>query len=179
MNGVATTSAHDQPDPRWSNFKGPVVGTGDHLYRRPITHEDLAEVIARLDGIAPGAPPAIAEMLRVARALIVQSWWCYDFLTVSVVWSLMAVEAALRERLVKPEEPSPTFKPLVRLAKLGGLLGEEDGKTLEAGAKLRDGLVHARGQVALTLGIAVPLVKISHELINRLYDADPERPERR
>jgi hypothetical protein len=44
-------------------------------------------------------PNAVAAMLRVTRELFVHSYFVYEFSVVAVTWSLLALEAALRDCL--------------------------------------------------------------------------------
>ncbi|MFE2159960.1 hypothetical protein ACFW9M_19355 [Streptomyces lydicus] len=45
-----------------------------------------------------GAPEAAATVLRTARELLRQSYYCYEFSTIAVMHSLIAVEIVLRDR---------------------------------------------------------------------------------
>ncbi len=57
-------------------------------------------------------PEGVARLLRTSRDLYVASFYAYEFLTVGVLWSLLAVEAALRLRLGRGK--SARFEALVR-----------------------------------------------------------------
>ncbi|MER6119783.1 hypothetical protein [Streptomyces sp. NPDC001743] len=46
-----------------------------------------------------GAPAAAATVLRTARELLRQSYYCYEFSTVAVMHSPIAVEIVLRDRI--------------------------------------------------------------------------------
>lgn len=46
-----------------------------------------------------GVPEAAATVLRTARELLRQSNYCYEFSTVAVMRSLIAVEIVLRDRI--------------------------------------------------------------------------------
>ncbi len=94
---------YTRPDPRWRHFIAEIDPQGDPRF---VSQADL-EGLAQGWSCSPTVEPAVAEMLAVARALFVQSWFRYEFQVVAVVWSLMGVEAALRGRLarVHPNEP--------------------------------------------------------------------------
>ncbi|MFJ9968871.1 hypothetical protein [Streptomyces avermitilis] len=55
---------------------------------------DLVEGLVVPDGV----PEAAATVLRTARELLRQSYYCYEFSTVAVMHSLIAVEIVLRDR---------------------------------------------------------------------------------
>ncbi|WP_260848452.1 hypothetical protein [Streptomyces sp. SLBN-118] len=57
-----------------------------------------------------GVPEAAATVLCTARELLRQSYYCYEFSTVAVMHSLIAVEIVLRDRI-----PGAGKKPRQRL----------------------------------------------------------------
>jgi hypothetical protein len=63
-------------------------------------------------------PEAAATVLRTARELLRQSCYCYEFSTVAVMHSLIAVEIVLRDRI-----PDAGKKPLHQLIKQGAAAG--------------------------------------------------------
>ncbi|MFJ3818135.1 hypothetical protein [Streptomyces sp. NPDC090056] len=69
---------------------------------------DLVEDLVVPDGVAEAA----ATVLRTARELLRQSYYCYEFSTVAVMHSLIAVEIVLRDRI-----PDAGTKPLFQLIK--------------------------------------------------------------
>jgi len=86
---------------------------------------------------------------------------------VSVAWSLLAVEAALRDRL-SADDKSP-LKALLTLAGKDLLPSPEDIDRLEAGRVLRNRLTHARNQQAWPVGTAAPVVAASHHAVTLIY----------
>ncbi len=86
-----------------------------------------------------------------------------ELLVVSVAWSLLAVEAALRDRL-GADDKSP-LKALLTLAGKHLLLSREDIDRLEAGRVLRNRLTHPRNQQAWSVGMAAPVVAASHHAV--------------
>jgi hypothetical protein len=131
-----------------------------------MTQADLAG-LARAWTSAPEVESGVAEMLTVARALFVQSWWRYEFQTVAVLWSLMAVEAALRTRFPS-QSTRTTLAQLLERARDSGALNDEEFVVLGAGRKLRNSLVHAVEQTTLGPGGTAPMLATAHLLINRL-----------
>ncbi|MFC8596692.1 hypothetical protein [Streptomyces atroolivaceus] len=71
---------------------------------------DLVEDLVVPDGV----PEAAATVLRTARELLHQSYYCYEFSTVAVMHSLIAVEIVLRHRI-----PDAGTKRLFQLIKQG------------------------------------------------------------
>lgn len=57
----------------------------------------------------------MADLLETSRDVYVASFYAHEFLTVTVLWSLLAAEAALRLRLDSSEKD--TFKTLVTAAR--------------------------------------------------------------
>jgi hypothetical protein len=155
------------PDPRWQNFIG---GLDDHGRPKPMTYEALLAVTAEWP-VSQQAPEGIVELLATARAAFALAWFHYELLVVSASWSLLAVEAALRDRLDVDEKPP--LKALVARATKAGLLDDATADRLDAGRQLRNGLAHARAQQAWTVGMAGPVVRTSHEVVRLLYPDSP------
>ncbi|MGA5097629.1 hypothetical protein ACPCAC_09715 [Streptomyces lavendulocolor] len=68
--------------------------------------DDLAWDLVVPDGV----PESAATVLRTARELLRQSYYCYEFSTVAVMHSLIEVEIVLRDRI-----PDAGKKPLHQL----------------------------------------------------------------
>jgi hypothetical protein len=107
----------------------------------------------------------------MARDMFVHAAFLYDLFAVSSVWSLFAVEAALRDRLGVEK----TFGRLVGLAASMGLLGEADLNQLRAGADLRNRIIHRSPAVVMTPGMAEMLISTSHRVVVRLYADDQDQ----
>ncbi|MFF7183332.1 hypothetical protein [Streptomyces sp. NPDC008121] len=74
----------------------PVPDERAHYFVRQYADmHDLVEDLVVPDGI----PEAPATVLRMARELLRQSYYCYEFSTVAVMHSLIAVEIVLRDRI--------------------------------------------------------------------------------
>ena len=119
-------------------------------------------------------PPGVADLLRTARALFALAWFHYESFVVAGMWSLLAVEAALRIRLAGEEAEPPKGRepPLVQLvhrAQREGLITDEWADRLDAARRMRNGLAHAQEQEAWTIGMAAPILAAAHEVIAVLY----------
>ena len=112
-------------------------------------------------------PRGVADLLSTARATFTLAWFHYELLVVAASWSLLAVEAALRDRL--DVGTAPTFKRLLTLAIRDGLLTTEDSEHLDTGRQLRNTLAHAQSQQAWTVGMAAPVVGASHHAVRTIY----------
>lgn len=60
--------------------------------------------------VPDGVPEAAATVLRTARELLRQSYYCYEFSTVAVMHSLIAVEIVLRDRIPGAEAAAPAHQ---------------------------------------------------------------------
>ncbi|WP_255306580.1 hypothetical protein [Streptomyces sp. Wb2n-11] len=70
------------------------------------------------DLVVPDGVPEAAAVLRTARELLRQSYYCYEFSTVAVMHSLIAVEVMLRDRI-----PGSGSKPLQKFIRQGADAG--------------------------------------------------------
>lgn len=115
----------------------------------------------------PTTPPGIAEILQTSRRLFVQGYYVYEFVTVAVAWSLLAVETALRARLQASE--SVTFNAMLKRAESQKILTPEMADRLDAGRQIRNSFSHPTGQIVWTLGMATGALKTSHEAVAGLF----------
>jgi hypothetical protein len=143
-----------EPDERWQMLAGDRAA--------------LAELAAgwTTDEHVPGK---IASMLQVSRALFVNSYFVYEFGAVAVVWSVFALEAALRGCLGSDAADRDGLTALIRKAEKRGWFTAAQAEALEAGAKLRNRLVHAEGQKAFSPGIVAELLAVAHQAVADLY----------
>ncbi|MEE1751247.1 hypothetical protein [Streptomyces sp. SP18CS02] len=94
------------------------------------SYADLHDVV-EVRVVPVGVPEAAATVLRTARELLRQSYYCYGFSNVAVMHSLIAVEIVLRDRI-----PDVGTKPLHQLIKQGadvGILTERQAEYLDYG----------------------------------------------
>ncbi|WP_331756402.1 hypothetical protein [Streptomyces sp. NBC_01568] len=124
---------------------------------------DLVEDLVVPDGV----PEAAATVLRTVRELLRQSYYCYEFSTVAVMHSLIAVEIVLRDRI-----PGAGKKPLHQLIKQGadtGILTARQAEYLDDGRKIRNGMAHGKTtHAAMPPAMAVPMVTTSFTIVSEL-----------
>lgn len=115
-------------------------------------------------------PAAAATVLRTARELLRHSYFCYEFSTVAVLHSLIAVEMVLREKV--PGAGTKPLKQLIRMGAGSGLLTAEQASMLDTGREIRNRMAHGRTtHAAMTLAMAIPMVKTSLTIVTELCAA--------
>lgn len=145
-----------EPDERWQSMVG-----------------DRA-ALAELAGSWPSderVRPAVGEMLRVSRQLFVHSYFVHEFAVVAVVWSVFALEAALRDCLGGEAGERDGLARLVGKAERRNWLSSAQAEAIRAGAELRNRLVHTEGQKAFTVGMTAELLAASHQAVSDIYRA--------
>lgn len=128
---------------------------------------DLLRATSERWPVSEAVPESVADLLRVSRELFVHAPFSYDFFTVSVAWSLLALEAALRHRLQATVRGG--LKDLIDRAERDGLVSSDDAERLHAGRQIRNRLSHPRAQVAVTPGLAEVFLETTHRAAVRLY----------
>lgn len=144
------------PDDRWQNL---MVGT----------KADLENVVSEFV-VHAAMPDGVGRMLLTSRNLFVHSYFMHEFAFVGAVWSVFAIEAALKDVLKVADDDRATLTALTRQARDREWLTTEEAERLRYGAMLRNALVHARSQGTFTGGIAVSVIAASHELTFVLYE---------
>jgi hypothetical protein len=86
-------------------------------------------------------------------------------MVVAGMWSLLAVEAALRVRLDSEQQ----LVKLIGRAQLEGLITDKSATQLQAARHFRNDLAHARQQDVWTVGMAAPVLATAHEVVAVLY----------
>jgi hypothetical protein len=144
-----------EPDERWQLMLG--------------THADL---VAHAAGwpTHPEVNAQIAEMLKTCRALFTHSYFVYEFGPVAVVWSVLAVEAALRDRLGEAATRDDGLKRLIGKAEARGWFSPDQAEALRAGAELRNRFTHARTYGVFTPAMVAGALETAHRAIVRVYD---------
>jgi hypothetical protein len=94
------------------------------------------------------------------------SYFAYEFLTIGVLVSLQAVEAALRHEL---KEDGSLARLIQRAAKLE-IITSDEAERLDAGRRLRNDFSHPSGGTVWTYGMTAPLIESSHALVAKLFD---------
>jgi len=154
-------------DPRTVNM---VRGFGPNHEPLPITREALVDVTKEWP-LSEHTPEAVAEQLRVSRDLFVHCLLVWEFGTVGVAWSLMAVESCLRWALDAGEDNNVGLGGLVKRAQSQGLLSEGLTEALGAGVRLRNGFSHPRMQPVWSLGMTAPALRTSHLAVYEFSEA--------
>ncbi len=118
-------------------------------------------------GDGPGGQASPHERLaQVQRELLRQSCYWYEFFTVAVVHSLIAVEIVLRDRI-----PGAGKKPLHQTIKQGAetrVLTARQAEYLDHGRRIRNGTAHGQTtHAAMPRAMAVPMVALrrTHRMI--------------
>jgi hypothetical protein len=117
----------------------PVPDERAHLFVD--SYADMHDLVEDLV-VPTGVPEAAATVLRTARELLRQSYYCYEFSTVAVMHSLIAVEIVLRDRI-----PGADKKPLQKLIEQGadaGILTARQAEYLDYGRQIRNGMAHGK-----------------------------------
>lgn len=145
-----------EPDERWQLMLG--------------THADL---VAHAAGwpTHPEVSAQVAEMLKTCRALFAHSYFVYEFGPVAVVWSALALEAALRDRLGEDATQKDGLMSLIGKAEARGWFEHHQAEALRAGAELRNRFTHARTYGAFTPAMVAGALETMHEAVAQLYAA--------
>jgi hypothetical protein len=151
-----------EPDARMSLFIGGFDANGQPLPMSPGRLRSTAGTWA----LSTATPPGIADLLKTSRALFVQSYFAYEFLTVGVLVSLQAVETSLRVRL---EQPRERFHRLIDRGASESLYDDATRERLHAGRELRNLFSHPDEQVVWTYGMTAPLIAGSHDIVAALF----------
>ena len=86
-----------------------------------------------------------------------------------MVWSVLAVEAALRDRLAGDAAERDGLKKLLGKAHGRGLLGIDQVEVLDAGAQLRNRLVHGQTYGGFTPAQVAAALEAAHAVVAHLY----------
>jgi hypothetical protein len=117
------------PDPRWqARFRH---------------QDDLADFVDHWQ-VGEAVPEGIAEVLRTARKLLVDSYYEYDYTLVAGAWGWLTVEASLRGCMPAASEglDQRTFGPLVEQARKERLISREEADVLLQTVDLRNNVFH-------------------------------------
>jgi hypothetical protein len=114
-------------------------------------------------------PSGPAELLSTSRDLYVLGYYAYSLFAVAGIWSILAIEAALKLRFDAGR--TANFKSLVERAEAAGLIPPQgwDNGRLDAGRKLRNRTLHGESQQLWTPAMAEPVIAASHEAVAALY----------
>lgn len=128
------------------------------------SYEQLQEVAAAWP-VAPSVSDDLALMLRTCRDLFAHSYFAYDFGIVAVVWSVLAVERALREAVGAEVGSRAGLTKLIGKAQAKGWLSRSDADALRAGATLRNRIVHAQSYGTFSPAMVAGALGAAHTAI--------------
>jgi hypothetical protein len=121
----------------------------------PMTPERFASVTDTWV-VSRQTPSGVSDQLDVTRSLYCHGFFVYEFITVAVQQSFIALEAALAHRLDRPQD---SLGDLIARANRHRLVDDAGFKSLDKGARrLRNGFSHARQQEVWTPGMAAPVI---------------------
>jgi len=88
-----------KPDERFLNFVLPNPLDGKY---KMLEAEDLQAGYCQIDAdLGSGVPPKIRDRITVAQNLAAYGWFCYEFSTISLFWSLSCIEMALWRKFIE------------------------------------------------------------------------------
>lgn len=155
-----------EADPRWSEVAA-----------------SQPELVVLVDDwiVGPTVPESVADVLRVARSLLIDSYLTFPYSLVAVTWGLLATEASLNGCVpsVKRQERR-SFRILVAEAQKCGLITDDEASALGTAATLRNRIVHGYLQLkpsphSYSPSDAVVMLKAIHEAVTDLYQRAQDR----
>lgn len=141
-----------KPDARWEATFPDVSSLEAHVARWPISE---------------AVPERITDYLRVTRALVVQSYFEYEFALVASMWTMLALEATLRGCL--DAKDSTTLRRLIDDAAAQGLLDEEGASLLHDVRKLRNKISHQAVSFSVQPEDILQWIGSLHSAISDIY----------
>lgn len=136
---------------------------------KPMSYEALKEVTETWVRTA-ATPEHISSMLQTTRDLFVHSYYEYEFLVVATVWSMLAVEEALRSRL--GVSSSVPLQELMRRAVNKGFLEHEWAERFKAMRYLRNSLAHGKAHQNWSFGMASQVIETNLAVVGLLFGDD-------
>jgi hypothetical protein len=94
--------------------------------------------------VGAAVPTPVAEVLRTARKLLVDSYRAFEYSLVAVGWALFALEVTMHDctMLIGPNSARRTFGASISKAQRSGLITQEEANALRLAADLRNRIVH-------------------------------------
>lgn len=139
--------------------------------------DSLAEHINRWT-VGDAVPPGVADVLRVARTLLIDSYYEYDYSLVAVAWGFLVLEACLHGCVPlggEHREDRRPFGTLVRQAETDGLITRQEATTLLQVVKFRNDIFHrAYMQVkpppeSYSPNTALQMLESIHDAVSDIY----------
>lgn len=134
-----------------------------------VSREAIVEIAAGWPSTEAITKEEVASMLKTCRDLFVHCYFVYEFGLVAVIWSVLAVEAALRDCLGEEATRDDGLARLIGKAQGRGWLNAEQAEALRAGAEFRNRITHARSHGVLTLPLVAGPLETAHSVIAQLY----------
>ncbi|WP_055714101.1 hypothetical protein [Streptomyces torulosus] len=128
------------------------------------SYADMHDLVEDLV-VPAGVTEAAATVLRTARELPRQSYHCYEFSTVAVMHSLIAVEIVLRGRI--PDAGKKLLHQLIKQGAADGVLTVWQAEYLDYGRQIRNGMAHGQtAHAVMPPAVAVPMVTTSFTIVS-------------
>ena len=162
-----------QPDPRWGILVGGFDGAGQPY---PMTFAKLAEIASSWESLVEAPPPDLDgpdRLLKIARSLLVHSWFDYEFMVVACLMALQAMEASFR--ILYPESEKRPLVKLVNQAERENVLPPNIAELARSAVELRNLFSHPATQATVTLGMAASVLENTHRLVSLVLAAASSR----
>src|SRR5436190_10020758 len=115
-------------------------GAVDPRWHEVFPNEAALEAHVNSWPVADAVPEDMAEVLRVARRLLIKSYQEYGFAHVAVTWGLLALEAGLNVCLEARDKL--TLVQMIERTRQRGLIDQEEFEALERARTLRNKIIH-------------------------------------
>lgn len=149
-------------DPRVATTIGAITADGTVLAMTPERFTTPTETWQ----ITTTTPTGVAELLLLSRRLCSHGCFVYDFVTVAAHYALIALEAALSERLNR----SDSFARLIERAQRDAVIDAQEADMLDKAARhLRNDFSHAKRQVVWTPAMSASVIASIHLSVARLF----------
>jgi hypothetical protein len=148
-----TSPMTPKPDPRW---------------REMFPDQAALEAEVQSWPVADTVPNDMAEVLRVVRGLLIQSYNDYEFMLVAITWGLLALEGGLVACLDFAD--SSGLKELIGEAHTRQVVTDNEAKALKVAADLRNKIVHGKLRPFFAPSFGVIMIEDLHQAICDLYD---------
>jgi len=119
-----------EPDPRWQALFPEQGSLAEHINQWTV---------------GEAVPPGVADVLRVARTLLIDSYYEYEYSLVAVAWGFLVVEACLHGCVSPGDESGEdkrSFGMLVKQAETDGLITKQEATVLFQVVKFRNDIFH-------------------------------------
>jgi hypothetical protein len=164
------------PRKAYSRDVKPCAREADRRWCDYASQDDLAARIKQWP-VSEAVPEPLAGVLQVARMLMLDSYYTYEYSLVAVTWGLLATEASLEGSMPAkdPGQDRRTFRNLINQAREHELITPAEADALKDAARLRNHIVHGHLQPkpppdSYTPQNAMDTLQAIHEAVSDLYD---------